>query len=375
MRALSYIVLAFWLLALLRTIVNLILVPRLRPRMPRAFPRVSVIIPARDEERMIGRTVRALFAQTYRDLEIIAVDDRSSDATGAILDQLARDDARLTVIHNSEPPDGWLGKPWALHQGSLRATGELLLFIDADVLYAADGVAAAVAEMEARGVPMITLLPRFEMRGFWEHIAMPQLAIFAYTLMPLWLVNRTRITAFGLGGGAGNLVRRADYDACGGHEALRGAVVDDIGLGRLLRRNGRRTEIVLADTLVSVRMYHGLGEIVRGFTKNAFAVMGRSYAAAIAATVLGFVVHTVPYLAALTGDAVAIATVLLISLTRLVLFLALRYRTDNAIFGHPLMMAVWAYITVRSVWVTGIRHEIEWRGRRYDAQRTRFGAD
>jgi len=374
-RALSYIVLAFWLLALLRTIVNLILVPRLRPRMPRAFPRVSVIIPARDEERMIGRTVRALFAQTYRDLEIIAVDDRSSDATGAILDQLARDDARLTVIHNSEPPDGWLGKPWALHQGSLRATGELLLFIDADVLYAADGVAAAVAEMEARGVPMITLLPRFEMRGFWEHIAMPQLAIFAYTLMPLWLVNRTRITAFGLGGGAGNLVRRADYDACGGHEALRGAVVDDIGLGRLLRRNGRRTEIVLADTLVSVRMYHGLGEIVRGFTKNAFAVMGRSYAAAIAATVLGFVVHTVPYLAALTGDAVAIATVLLISLTRLVLFLALRYRTDNAIFGHPLMMAVWAYITVRSVWVTGIRHEIEWRGRRYDAQRTRFGAD
>jgi len=331
---------------------------------------VSVIVPARDEERTIEQTVRALFAQTYRELEIVVVNDRSTDATGAILERLAGEDPRLIVVNNSEPPEGWLGKPWALQQGSLHATGELLLFIDADVYYAPEAIAAAVAEIEERGVPMLTFMPQMEMRGFWEHVAMPQLAFFAFTLVPLWLVNRTRAVAFALGGGTGNFVRRADYDACGGHVALRGAVVDDIGLGKLFRRNGRRTEIVVADKLISIRMYHGLGEIIRGFTKNAFAVLGRRYALAILAVVLGFVFHIFPYALALFGDPASIATVILISLTRLILFVALHYRADNALLGHPLMMAVWAYITLRSVWVTGIRRQIEWRGRRYDAQHT-----
>lgn len=375
MRILSYAILAYWVLAFARTVTNLVLVPRLRPRMPRRRPRVSVIVPARDEERMIERTVRALFAQTYSDVEIIVVNDRSTDATGVILDRLAREDARLVIVDNSEPPEGWLGKPWALHQGSLRASGELLLFIDADVLYEPDAIAAAVAQMEERGVAMLTLLPHFEMRGFWEHVAMPNLGVFAFTLLPLWLMNRTRFAGFALGGGTGNLVRRTDYDACGGHDSLRGAVVDDIGLARLLRRHGRRTEIVIANTMVSVRMYHGLREIVLGFTKNAFSVMKRSYALASAALLFGLIFHLLPYALAITGDPASIATVVLISFTRLALFTALRYGAGNALLGHPLMMVVWGSIMLRSMWLTGVRREIEWRGRKYDAKRTRFGAD
>jgi chlorobactene glucosyltransferase len=222
---------------------------------------------------------------------------------------------------------------------------------------------------------MITLLPFFEMQGFWENIAMPNLAMFAFTLMPLWLVNRTRIAALGLGGGTGNLVRRADYDACGGHEALRGAVVDDVGLARLFRLRGRRTEVILADDLVSIRMYHGLGEIVRGFTKNGFAIVGRNYLIAILALLFGFFISLLPYGLALTSDFTSVATVILITLTRLVLFIALGYGVINALFGHPLMIAVWSWIMLRSMWLTGIRRRIEWRGRRYDAEHTRFGAD
>ncbi len=337
--------------------------------MPRRVPRVSVIVPARDEERRIEQTVRALFAQTYPDLEILVVNDRSTDATGAILEKLAA--PRLIVIDNdTEPPPGWLGKPWALHQGSLRATGELLLFIDADILYAPDAIAAAVAELEERGVPMITLLPRVEMRGFWEHVVMPNLGFFTFTLLPLWLVNRTRFSILGIGGGTGNLVRRADYDACGGHEALRSAVVDDVGLARLFRRNGRHTEVVVADHMVSVRMYHGLREIVQGFTKNGFAVAGFSYTFSLLVVILSVVFHLAPYVTALFGDPVSIASVALISVTRLILFLWLGYRADSALFAHPLMIAVWLYILLRSMWRTGIRREIEWRGRRYDANRT-----
>jgi chlorobactene glucosyltransferase len=379
MYILSTLTLALWLMALGRTVLNLALVPRLRgsdfcPLPSAVCPLVTVIIPARDEERAIERTVRAFLAQSWPELEIVAVNDRSTDSTGAILARLASEDSRLVVIDNEEPPAGWLGKPWALHQGSLRAHGELLLFVDADVIYAPETVAAAVAHLEARGVPMIALLPHFEMRGFWEHVAMPNLAFFAFTILPLWLSNRTKIPLLAIGGGTGNLIRRADYDVAGGHEALKDSVVDDVALSRLLRRSGRRTEVVRADHLVSVRMYEGLGEIVQGFTKNGFSTIGRSYAAMAMVLVLGFVLHVLPFALALTGDVLSMATVAVLTLTRVILFASLRYRLDNAVFGHPLMIGVWLVIMLRSTWYTGIRRKLLWRGRTYDAGSTKFGA-
>ena len=314
-----------------------------------------------------------MLAQTWPALEVLVVNDRSTDATGAILQSI--DDPRLVAIDNEEPPAGWLGKPWALHQGSLRARGELLLFVDADVVYEPDAIAAAVTHLQQRGVAMLGLMQRFVMHGFWEHVIMPNLAFFAFTVFPLWLTNLVRLPIFGIGAGTGNLIRRADYNAIGGHEALKDAVVDDVALARLTRRGGRRSGIALADDLISVRMYDGLRETVEGFTKNGFAVLGRSYLAMFIALALGVVLHLVPYALALTGNVYAIATLLVISLTRVILFSALRYRIDNALFAHPLMVTMWSVILLRSTWYTGIRRELHWRGRRYDARRTRFGAD
>lgn len=374
MRVLTITLLVIWIVALLRTILNLLTVPRLRARMPAHTPLVSVIVPARDEEEDIERTVRALLAQTYPALEVIVVDDRSTDTTGAILDSI--DDPRLVVFHaTEEPPPGWLGKPWALHQGSLRATGDLLLFVDADVVYAPEGVAAAVARLEESGVGLLSLFPRLGMRGFWEHIAMPNLAVFAFTFLPLWLANRTRVPVLAVGGGPGNLLRRRDYDLAGGHQALSDAVIDDVGLARLMRRRGYRTEVVRAEDFVYVRMYHGLREVVDGFTKNAFSTFGRSYIAALLLIVLTLIVHVGPYVLALTGDMIAILTVAAITLSRIILFAALGYRIDNAIFGNVPMVLLWLYILARSAWVTGVRRRLHWRGRTYDASRTRFGAD
>ena len=371
---LAIVILLSWVFTLGRTIVNLAVVPRLRVRALTQTPLVSVIIPARDEERAIERTVRALLAQTYPALEIIVVDDRSTDATPAILASFR--DPRLVVVHNGEePPPGWLGKPWALHQGSLRARGELLLFVDADVIYAPDTIAAAVGHIEERDVSLVALLPDIEMHGFWENIVMPNLAVFAFSFLPLWLTNRSRTALLAVGGGPGNLVHRIAYDAAGGHEALKDAVVDDVGLARLFRRRGFDTEVVRADGWVSVRMYHGLGEIVRGFTKNAFAVFNRSYLMALLFFAGAIVFHLLPYALALTGNVYAIAAVALIILGRVILFRALGYRLDNALLGHPLMIAAWCWILVRSVWLTGIRRQLHWRGRTYDAGSTRFGAD
>ena len=367
-----WLVLALWVFALATTLLSLLTVPRLRTRMPRRFPRVSVIIPARDEERTIERTVRAMLAQTYPELELIVINDRSVDRTGEILAQFPE----VVVVHGEEPPPGWLGKPWALHQGSGRATGELLLFVDADVIYAPDAVAAMVAHLEERPTAgMLGILPDLAARGFWEHIVMPNLAVFAYSFLPLWAVNRTKLRMLAVGGGPGNLVRREAYDAAGGHEALRDAVVDDVGLGRLVRRSGRRTEVVRAEPYVSVRMYHGLREIISGFTKNAFAVFGYNYFVALFFLTMAVVFHLVPYALAVTGNVLALITIGVIALTRLILFRAIGYRLDNALLGHPLMIATWLWILLRSIWFTGIRKQLHWRGRTYDAGGTRFGAD
>jgi hypothetical protein len=204
---------------------------------------------------------------------------------------------------------------------------------------------------------------------------MPNLPLFAFLFLPLWLSNRTTIAILGAGGGTGNLVRRDIYDSLGGHAALKDAVIDDVAVARLFRRGGHRTLFVRADDFVSVRMYHGLREVVHGFTKNLFSVFGRSYPAALFFFLGGFVFHLLPYVLALFGNRLALAIVGVITLARLIFFAAAGYRIDNALFGHPLMMLVWQWITLRSTWYTGIRRQLLWRGRTYDAQKTRFGAD
>jgi chlorobactene glucosyltransferase len=360
-------------LAFFRTLLNLSLIPRLKREAPASEPLVSIVIPARDEARVIAATLRAFLASTYRNFELIVVDDRSTDGTGAVARGV--DDPRIVVIAGDEPPPGWLGKPWALHQGSRRARGELLLFVDADIIYAPEALGAAVAAFERGGRDMLTFLPDIRMHGFWENAVMPNLAMFAFTVVPAWFFNHTRLPILGVGGGTGNLVRREAYQAAGGHEALKDAVIDDVALARLIRHAGRATAALRADGFIAVRMYHGLREIVHGFTKNMFAVFGRNYVAAIAVLVLSAVTNLLPFALALSGDRFAIASVVLITLIRVILFAALRYSILAAIFLHPLMIAVWGWIVLRSMWITGVRRQLPWRGRVYDARTTRFGAD
>lgn len=369
MRILVWGVLIFWIWALSRALVNLLSIPRVRRDAPVDGPRVSIVIPARNESRAIERTVRAFLGQTYRNFELIVVDDGSTDDTSAILRRVAAEDARLRIIDGADHPPGWLGKPWALHQGSRAASGELFLFVDADIYYAPDAVAGAVAALADQRVPMIAVLPHIEMQGFWENVMMPMLAFFIFAGFPIWLSNRTRFAALGIGGGTGNLVTREVFEKCGGFEELKDAVIDDVGLARLVRRSGFPTKLVLADKLVSVRMYHGGLEVVHGFTKNGFQGVGRSYLAAAMLMIALVLIHFSPYALAIAGSGVALATVIVISLLRLILFRALRYRLDNAIFLHPLMMLAWSYIFLRSVWITGVLNQVHWRGRVYEASR------
>ena len=373
-----------WSCSLATAILNLALVPRLSVRRtflsaPRegqtgmSGPHVSVVIPARNEERRIEQTVRAMLAQTYADLEVIVVNDRSADRTAEILASIG--DARLIVIHGEEPPSDWLGKPWACHQGCRAARGDLLLIVDADVHYSPAAITSMVDYIDAHSdLAMIAVLPRFELVGFWEHIAMPMLAVTAMMFFPLWLSNATTFSSLGIGGGTGNMIRRRDFDDIGGYAALHNAVVDDVGMARQLRAHGKRTHAARADDLISLRMYHGAREIVDGFTKNVFAVFS-GFTGLLLMVPLALLFHVVPYFLALRGDVLAIAVVTMITLCRLVVFIPLRLRVDNALFGHPLMVVFWSWIFIRSMWFIGVRKELQWRGRNYGKTWSRFGKE
>jgi chlorobactene glucosyltransferase len=366
LHALALFALILWVLAFVQTLVNLRAVPRLKgDRTPIKQPLVSVVIPARNEGHIMERTVRAFLAQDYPNFELIVVDDRSTDSTADIL--RAINDPRLTVIEAKEAPAGWLGKPWALEEGKARARGDLLLFVDADLIYAPPAIRAAVEYMEGSGAAMVALLPHFEMPTFAEQVAMPMLAYVAFCGMPLWYSNRSRAVRLGLGAGAGNLIRRDAFESIGAFTALKDAVVDDIGLAHLARRGGYATRVVRADDLVTVRMYDSAGGIVDGFTKNIFFAIGRNYFLGALVLLLMGILHLLPYALAFAGDVAAVAVVILISLTRVVLFRSLRYSILNAIFLHPLMVGFWVYIFLRSMWLTGVRKELRWRGRTYDA--------
>lgn len=370
-------------LGLLLAAVNLASIPRLSRggAAPRDSPLLSVVIPVRNEERDVASTVRGHLGQDYRNLEVIAVEDRSTDETPAILERLAREDARVRVVPGREPPPGWLGKPHALAEGAAAARGDLLLFADADVRYGPQGISRAVSLLETEGLDFLFLVPRIEAEGFWENVLMPNLVVTFFT-GPAFLIPRPSARWVSAGGGAGNLVRRGAYEAAGGHDALRDSVIDDIRLGYLVKRSGHRVGVARAEEEVAVRMYRGFREIVDGFTKNAaylfHGATGILLFVLMAATLALAILPAAVLLASAAGAPVPSFDVGLAAIA-LGLAVAMRLTVAGALgdplwpaFTHPIMTAVWSAILARSLFHRFILRRLTWRGRRFDARGARF---
>lgn len=232
--------------------------------------RCSVIVAARDEAARIEQTVRRLLAQRGVEVELLIVDDRSSDRTGEILKQLAKEDSRLRVVRVGALPEGWLGKCHACHVGASAATGEWILFTDADCWSKPDVLLRAIRAAEREGVEHVTLT---------SGLASPSLGLRAGSLLfhlslANWFsgVNRDRPKSF-LGFGAFNLVRSTAYRQCGGYEALRLTVLDDVKLGLLLRRAGKRTRAFLGAEDVEAHWGTNVFSTIKLMEKNYFAAL------------------------------------------------------------------------------------------------------
>ena len=239
---------------------------------PAPVPRVSVIIPARNEARNIERCVRSVLTTTHPDVEIIVVDDHSTDGTGGIARAIAEDDPRLRVVTPDPLPAGWFGKQWACWAGAAQASGEILLFTDADTVHAPDLIARSVNTMRARGAELLTVGGRQELKTFWERVVQPQLfALILTRYGGTEQVSNARRPVDAIANGQCIFITRSAYDASGGHEAVREMVAEDLALAQRFVQQGRRMVLIMGLDQLSTRMYTSLSEIIAGWQKNVFA--------------------------------------------------------------------------------------------------------
>jgi glycosyltransferase involved in cell wall biosynthesis len=263
---------ALWVVGLGYLIVAIQRLPVLREQhapVPDVWPRLSVVIPACNEGANLESAVATLLQQDYPDLEIILVDDRSRDGTGEIIERLAREDPRIRAVHVETLPQGWLGKVHALHRGVERASGDWLLFTDADVHFGAGILRRAVAFVLRQRIDHLALIPRTIQKSFWLELAVNTFGLLFFITTRAASVNRAGSKAF-VGIGAFNLVNARRFHRTAGFEWLRLEPGDDVGLGMMIKQSGGTTRLAFAYEDLSLQWYSSVTAMFKGLEKNLF---------------------------------------------------------------------------------------------------------
>jgi len=236
-----------------------------------AYPRISVLIPARNEDQNIGLCVRSLLEQDYRNFQVIVLNDNSTDRTSEILEAIRRKDKRLQIIQGKPLPPDWLGKHWACHQLYQAADGEYLMFTDSDTVHTPQTLTNAVAAMIEEKADMISIIPRHILGSFSEKLIMPFFALGVFAVIPM--LSRFRPRSITLQSSSGKLMmfRHRAYEYSGGFEGIRQNVLDDLELPQKIQAAGFRYRLFDGTNNVSCRMYHNFSEVHEGLTKNMFA--------------------------------------------------------------------------------------------------------
>ena len=259
------------------TILNVLTFPRLdEAPTPSATPRVSMLIPARNEAETITQTVRCLLGQNYPDLEIILLDDQSTDGTADVAAAAARGAPNFRVLPGHPLPPGWLGKNWACHQLAEAADGEILIFTDADVIWTPDAVARVVGEMMTRDADLQTVWPTQLTLTWPERFVVPLMAFVIVGYLPLLAVHHIPWPIFAAAMGQCLAFRRSAYDQIGGHTAVRDSIIEDVAFAKAIKGAGLHLRVADGGTIIQCRMYHDWREVRDGFAKNVLAGHGDS---------------------------------------------------------------------------------------------------
>jgi glycosyltransferase involved in cell wall biosynthesis len=397
---LSGVIAFFWIFHGLRVAGGLLRLPWLKdfaPAEDSECPRVSLIFAARDEEEKLPEALATLAKMDYPNLEIIAVDDRSEDATGRILDEFALTGlktghyngglaglkpgacvdpgARFRIVHVRELPSGWLGKPHALQMAYESSGGEWLLFTDADVRFAPDALRRAMAVARLKNLDHLTLFGDVDMVGFWETVLITFFGLAFHLANDPYRVSNPHSRAY-VGVGAFQLIKRSAYEACGTHRRLAMEVVEDMKLGKLVKQAGLRSCVGVAQEAVVVRWHAGLGNLIRGVTKNFFAALGYNLAFVFAAILGMLLMNVAPFFGVVFGH----GWVRVLAGIAVVIALGFHVGVDWAMrvspfyaFTHPLGAVIFCWMLLRSTVVTLRDGGVTWRGTFYPLEELRKG--
>lgn len=331
------------------------------------WPSLSLIIPACNEERSIEAAARSLLEQTYPNLELIFVNDRSTDQTGDIIQRLAEEDSRVTVLHIETLPDGWLGKVHALHRATEVARGDWLLYTDADVSFQPGALQEIVQFAETEGVDHLAGLPRMRPAGVWVGIA-----IAAFYTTSMFFISSRRVAdpddPLAVGVGALNLVRRSALDQTPGFEWLKMETIDDMGLGLMVQQHGGRGLVARAGEQLSLTWYQNVSEMARGLEKNTPGLTGYSRLRSLGLLsilplfLIGFAcTFLFPW-------PVCLAAWLVIATCPLLCMASFSRQTSLARYTFacfPLGLILLWLIFVRALWLLSVRGHVQWRGTQY----------
>ncbi len=364
--------LLYWILQLvflLRTIRSVNILGELSIGTAQAWPRISVIVPARNEETAIEEAVRSRLRSDYPNLEILLVNDRSSDRTGEIIDKIAALDNRVKALHIAQLPSGWLGKVYAMHQGAARSSGEWLLFSDADVYIRPGTLKRVITYAQKRRLDHIPVLPDLYKASLLVDVC---LSIFVRTICAMgrvWEIEDPN-TESQVGAGAFNLVRKNAFLRAGGFCSMKRSVADDVALGRVLKRSGARGSLLNGRHYVGVHFYHSLRDMAIGSERAIFTLIGgysllRLILLTIAMlclelspfiTIVMFGIPYVQYLGLITFVIAAVVSVVMDRWAN---------RSVYTILLHPIGIVIMAVCMLRAGILGRLRKGIVWRGTFY----------
>ncbi len=367
-----------WSLTYLRASQNLLplqLLKHLQPQPPSNWPKLSVVIAACNEEGTLEQALTTLLQQDYPDLEIILVNDRSTDNTGRVVDQMAAKDSRINPVHIDCLPDGWLGKVHALHVATEKVSGDWILFTDADVHFQPDVLRKTIALCLEQHLDHLTIAPEVYSQSFWLDVTLAAFAQTFFTSLKAAEIGKPGSDSFA-GIGAFNLVRKLVFDQTKGFSWLRMEVTDDLGLGLMLHRAGAKSCLLIGTDEIGLTWYSSLAAMVRGLEKNIFGLATHySYSKVFTGVallwlmnlgwVIAFVPHKVPFLWVL-----GIAAYLCLLLYIFALGTKIK-RWKFAFLFIPIGQLIMSAILLRAAIYCSLRQGIVWRGTLYPLDQLR----
>jgi len=346
------------------------------------YPKISVIITACNEAATIQQVVNALLIQDYPELELVVINDRSTDNTGDLIDELARKDDRIKIVHITGLPEKWLGKVHALHTGVQHARGDWLLFTDADVYFEAGLLRKAIEYSIQENCDHLTLLPRVDTKHFWQEVALAAFRLMFMNSAKISELNKENSKAF-VGVGAFNLVKKSILEKSNGMEWLRMEVIDDMGLGLMVRNMGGKTRLAFAAKHLNLVWYESLTAMFSGLEKNAFGPgTGYKYTKLVALVLFLWAFSIAP-LVALLYTGVANLWILGVIDYVLMLFTLLlsAYRFELKFFPSIFVsigMVIFSFMMIHAAIQCKKQGGIRWRGTLYpvedliEGQRVKF---